>query len=192
MRTVKAIKKKEKLNRMLRLIKEDGKIKEFTYCIIGLNTALRVSDILALKWENVFKNNKMKDTFDIQEKKTKKPKEIKINKTVKKALKELREINPKDIFLFQSESNRVRKEKPWSRQYVNKFLKEYCLKANIKQNIGSHSLRKTFGYFAFKSGVSLTNLSEIFNHSSQAITRKYIGLTQDTLNSIYDKIQIGL
>jgi site-specific recombinase XerD len=60
----------------------------------------------------------------------------------------------------------------------------------IREKIGSHSLRKTFGYFAFKQGASLTLLMKVFGHSSEAITARYIGITQDDINQVYVNLNI--
>lgn len=65
------------------------------------------------------------------------------------------------------------------------------LRESLKEKIGTHTLRKTFGYHAYKNGVDLSLLMRIFNHSSQAVTLRYIGITQDQIDDVYinlDKI----
>jgi site-specific recombinase XerD len=55
----------------------------------------------------------------------------------------------------------------------------------ISHKVGCHSLRKTFGYHAWKGGKSLAVLTDIYNHSSYAITRRYLGVSQDDRNEVY-------
>ncbi|PMB07702.1 integrase [Fischerella thermalis CCMEE 5273] len=57
--------------------------------------------------------------------------------------------------------------------------------AGIKECIGCHSLRKTFGYHATKNGVGIAVLQKVFNHSHPAVTERYIGLMQDDIAEVY-------
>lgn len=50
------------------------------------------------------------------------------------------------------------------------------------ESIGTHSMRKTFGYHYYKGTKDVATLQKIFNHSSEAITLKYIGITQDSID----------
>ena len=74
---------------------------------------------------------------------------------------------------------------------IDKVAKE----AGISQNIGSHSLRKTFGYWIWHESEdknkALVILMKIFNHSDTATTAKYIGITDDEFQDTYDSIDIG-
>ncbi len=72
-----------------------------------------------------------------------------------------------------------------TRQYVWQFLNDYAFSLGIRIKIGTHTLRKTFGYHAFNNGVDLSLLVRIFNHSSQEITLRYIGITQEQVDDVY-------
>ena len=54
-----------------------------------------------------------------------------------------------------------------------------------------HSLRKTFGYHAWKEGVSPVVIMDIYNHNSLAITKRYLGVSQDDKNAVYLGIKLA-
>ena len=147
------------------------------YITVSINTGLRIGDILKLKFED-FKN----ETLKLTEQKTGKTREIKINERIRKVLTYFPD---KTGFCFVSQKGTT-----YSRQSINVILKEVFAKEAKKLNISSHSLRKAMGRRVFEnngeSEKALTYLSELFNHSSPAITRKYLGIRQEELNNIYD------
>ena len=160
---------------------KDEKLKTIgLYVIVSINCGSRVSDVLALKGEN-FKA----DTIKLVEGKTNKKREIKINENIRRALKQYQQLN--DGFLFTSQKNTV-----FTVQSINRILKDVFKKEAKLLNISSHSMRKSFGRRVYEScGESekaLNYLSELFNHSSISITRKYLGIRQEELNNIYDCI----
>ena len=77
--------------------------------------------------------------------------------------------------MFQS---RIGKNKPLDRRTVDWILKTAALECGI-ENIGTHSMRKTFGYHYYKKYKDVAMLMDLFNHSSPAITLRYIGIRQD-------------
>ncbi len=148
---------------------------------------LRISDILSLKWEQVYD----KDEFIIVEKKTKKNREIKINTQLKRHIEDCyQKINPRtsDEFIFTSQKGSV-----FSIQRINVILKELKVKYNLKiKNFSSHSLRKCFGREIFNRSsaenaeLAIVKLSLLFNHSSPSLTRRYLGISQKELMETYD------
>lgn len=150
------------------------------YIITSINTGLRISDVLNLTWEQV-----KEDLVLITEKKTGKKRTFKINNAVREALKSFDNSNTGKIFVSQKKS-------VYSRQTLNRLLKKVFSKEAKKSNISSHSLRKSFGRRVYdnndKSEMALTYLSELFNHTSVATTRKYLGIRQEELNDIYDNL----
>lgn len=163
-----------------KLLKDDKTKLLGLYIIVGANTGLRVSDILNLTWQQM-----REDLVTINEKKTGKKKTFKINSVVRGALDNFN--NDLADYIFVSQKKTV-----YRRQTINRLLKEVFAKEARKSNISSHSLRKSFGRRVFEnnneSEKSLTYLSELFNHSSVATTRKYLGLRQEELNDIYDNL----
>ena len=163
--------------------------RNYLLIITGLNTALRISDLLKLKIRDVYNFDKkeLKKHLIVTEKKTQKVNVVYLNHELKTALSksiDFAHSAPED-WIFESQ---LQKEKPLSRQQAFRIVKKAAEAAGISENISCHSLRKTFGYFAWKQGVLPTMLMEIYNHSSFRITKRYLGIEQDDKDEIYKKI----
>ena len=74
---------------------------------------------------------------------------------------------------------------PLQRDQAYKIINNAAREIGITEKIGTHTLRKTFGYHAYKSGVSIEVIQKLFNHSTPSITLRYIGITQDDLDGVY-------
>ena len=163
-----------------KLLRDEKKKTIGLYIIISVNTGLRISDVIKLKLENL-----KADTIKLIEKKTNKRKEVKINDNIREALKHVTGLT--DGYLFTSQKNTL-----YTTQSINRILKDTFRKEAKTLNISSHSMRKSFGRKVYESqGESekaLNYLSELFNHTSLSITRKYLGIRQEELNNIYDCI----
>jgi integrase len=164
------------------------------YCLIkiGLNTALRISDILSIRHADVYVGNKVRDHIIIREKKTGKVNTVYLNKEVKTSLllymKELEQTpmyksgNP---YLFPS----PRKENaPLSRFQAYRIIRTAAKNAGESDHVSCHSLRKTFGYQAWKKGKDPMVIMLIFNHSSLNITKRYLCIEQDDKDKLYKSI----
>ena len=143
------------------------------YIMVAINTGLRVGDILKLRFED-FNGSELV----VIEGKTKKRRVIALNDRLKEALNRFNGSG----FIFVSQKGTV-----YARQSINRMLKKHFDSKTI--NVSSHSLRKSFGRRVYEnnkeSEKALMKLSELFNHSSLAITRKYLGLRQEELNEVY-------
>jgi integrase len=161
-----------------KLLKEDGKKVIGLYIMVAVNTGLRIGDILNLKFSDL-----KGDTLKLTEQKTGKKREIKLNERIRRAIESFGQSG--DGFVFVSQKGVV-----YARQSINVILKEEFAREAKKLNISSHSLRKAMGRKVFEnngeSEKALTYLSELFNHASPSITRKYLGIRQEELNNIYD------
>ena len=163
--------------------------------ILGLNTALRISDILSIKWNYIydFEKKEYKNHIIITEQKTGKTSQIYINSSVLDALKDYKEyleqrkqIITSNTYLF----NHSNKNVPITRSQAFRIVKEAADYYSISGVISCHSLRKTFGYHAWKQGASPALLVTIFNHSSFNITKRYLGIEQDDKDKIFKKIKL--
>ena len=150
---------------------------------VGINNGLRCGDLLRLKVKDV-KYLKPNDTLKIREQKTGEENVLMINKTTYKILHDyLNEQNPNDDdYLFKSrkgENNHLNVSS------VNLLVKSWCKNINLTGNDGTHSLRKTFGYIQRKKfGVGIEILMKRFNHSSQYVTQRYLGIEDREVNGI--------
>lgn len=156
----------------------------------GIFFGLRISDLLKLTWDDILNV----DSFSIQEKKTKKSREIRINKDFKNFISQCYqslgiENTREKVFLS-------RKKRVFSVQRINVLLKEIKAKYGLKnvKNISTHSLRKSFGRNIYEkasenSEMALIKLSEVFNHSNVAVTKRYLGLKREEILSCYDLLK---
>jgi integrase len=149
---------------------------------MGINNGLRAGDLLRLKVGDV-RYVKEGDYITIKEAKTGKENILMINGTVHKALKNYFEkVAPNDDdFLFASRKTK----KPLVIQAVNNMVKRWARAINLKGNYGAHTLRKTFGYVQrtiYKVGFEV--LAKRFNHSSPAVTMRYLGIADKEVNGI--------
>lgn len=163
--------------------------RDYLLFMVGISSALRISDILNLKVKDVWTGKKPVEYIDLNEKKTGKYKRFPVTSNLSKAIKEyMAEYNGKpDDYLFVS---RVGQNKPITRQYANLMLNNACDMVGITEPFGTHGMRKTWGYWAFKQGISLDYISIALNHRSIAETKRYLGLLQEDLDNIY--LQVNL
>lgn len=157
---------------------------------IGISSALRISDILNLKVKHIWNNKKPTDYIEVNEKKTGKYKRFPITPNLIKVIKEYAaeyDMSDPDLFLFRS---REGENKPITRQQAHRILDHACDMCGVTDKFGSHGMRKTWGMFAFKQGISLDYISIALNHRSIAETKRYLGLLQEDLDDIY--IQVNL
>lgn len=162
--------------------------------VMGLNTALRISDILGLRWRDVydFEQERHKVHLSLVEQKTDKRTLILLNQNVKHALADHmaqlqgrgRQVNPED-WLFE---NQKRAGNPISRIQAFRIVKKAAAACHLEGVISCHSLRKTFGYYAWRQGVEPAMLMNLFNHSSFANTVRYLGIEQDDRDRIFRDI----
>ena len=143
---------------------------------IGTNCGLRISDILGLNVGDV----RGKNYVQIIEKKTGKFKRFPINSKLKPMIDEFTKGRDADEPLFMTKfKNRL------GRVTAYYIIREACEDANIESKIGTHTLRKTFGYHHYKKYKDVVILQKIFNHYSPEVTLRYIGIEQDQIDESY-------
>ena len=170
---------------LIRKLAKDENYKMSLHIALGCFTGLRISDILALRWEQILST----EEFTIIEKKTGKKRVLRLNSQLQQHIQECYEhIKPISIKspILVSQKGTV-----FTIQRINVILKEIKRKYRLKvKNFSCHSLRKTFGRQVYNmnsenSELALVKLMELFNHSSLAITKRYLGLRQEEILETY-------
>ena len=171
---------------LIRKLAKDENFKMSLLIALGCFTGLRISDILALRWEQILST----EEFTIIEKKTGKKRVLRLNSQLQQHIQECYEhIKPISVKspILVSQKGTV-----FTIQRINVILKEIKRKYRLKvKNFSCHSLRKTFGRQVYNmnsenSELALVKLMELFNHSSLAITKRYLGLRQEEILETYD------
>ncbi len=184
----------------LRAILRDQSLRNELLFVLGINSGLRISD-LALKAEDVFRApGKPRNDLTIVEKKTGKTKRLYLGNTVKKLLERYAQHeHPRmEEYLFPSRKHTgrpIRRERAW--EILNQAAETIGLVERdnegkwVAGRIGTHTLRKTFGYHAYRSGVDLALLQALFNHASERTTLQYIGITEEHKKAVYLRLDLG-
>lgn len=182
--------KDKKQIELVKLYLKSKSIRNYLMFMIGISSALRISDILLLKVSQISDGKKAKDYIDVKEKKTGKNKRFATSPNLQKAIKEfVKECNPEQeeyVFISRKGIN-----KPITRQRAVQILTEaldMCGLADI--NFGSHGMRKTFAYHCWKNGTDITYLMRLLNHSSPKEVLHYISVEQEELDDIYINLNL--
>lgn len=168
--------------RDIELVKDIGRYfkarndRNYIMYLLGIYSGLRISDILNLKVKDV----KSKSSISLRERKTGKQKLFPINPYLKKELESyLSDYNLQmDEYLIRSPG---KKNKPITRDMAYKIMQQAAEYFGL-YNIGTHTLRKTFGYHFYMQTKDIVTLQKIFNHSDPSITLIYIGIEQSEIN----------
>ena len=171
---------------LIRKLAKDDNYKMSLLVALGCFTGLRISDILALRWNQILGV----DEFTIIEKKTGKQRTLRLNPQLQKHIQEcyehIKPIGVKAPILVSQKGT------TFTIQAINRKLKDIKKHYKVKiKNFSCHSLRKTFGRQVYtmsgdSAELTLVKLMELFNHSSIAITKRYLGLRQEEILETYD------
>lgn len=186
------IRTKEEIEKMKEYYLTKNNYRDYALFVIGINTALRISDLLHLKWQDVYdtQSRRYKSHIDVYEQKTKKHAVIALNTSCIGAFKLLKKKKPfksDDEYIFCSEKNR---HEPISRNRAYHIIKDAAQENHIEGNISCHSLRKTFGYHAWKMGTPTALIMNIYNHSSIEITKRYLSIYQDDKDDLFNSMNL--
>ena len=181
MNFVQPIRNKEKLEQMKEELKKRG-TRDYLLFYTGINTGLRVSDIVSLNYNDIRDNySNMKSHISITEKKTGKIKKFPICNGLYDELEKYTRFMKPGEYLFKSQ---IGTNQPITTTQAYRILKHTANKLGLEE-VGTHTMRKTFGYWHYKQYHDVALLQTIFNHSSPSITLRYIGISQDEIDKSY-------
>ena len=179
MKEVQPIRSLEKIQEMKKRLAQNGS-RDVLLFSLGINTGLRISDILELKVGDV----RGKNEYVLKEKKTGKSKRILLH-AVRKDIDDFTFSKPDNEFLFKSKKGDTHIDRVQAYRILNKAAKECGL-----SSVGTHTLRKSFGYHFYRANQNVAMLQQLFNHSSPSITLAYIGITQDEIAEEWQKFAL--
>lgn len=178
------IRSKQQLKALGDYFLKRGQLRNYVLVVLGVSTVLRISDLLRLRWTDVYdeKSDEFRPHVTIKEKKTGKTKTVALGRQVINALR-LYLPHRRSEFIFAS--NR-KSDKAISRVQAWRIIHAAVEAVGIIGKVACHSLRKTWGYHACRSGaVPPAVIMHIYNHSSFLITQRYLGIEQDDLDKAY-------
>lgn len=153
---------------------------------IGLNLALRISDLLSIRFSDI-----TEDRLSLIEGKTKKAASIKLNQKAIDIIYRIRHAHPSHIYLFQSYRNQRAMNlppTPLSRRYITRAFSDVGNEVGIL--LGTHSMRKTRGYHLYKATKDIARVMKMLRHGSEGVTLRYIGITQEDIDKDFVELEI--
>ncbi len=192
MNFVEPIRDRKKIAQIKNLLRGQRSYRNPLLFVVGINTALRISDLLQLKVNHFLdEKGRIKSRFWIKEQKRGKRHEVAINQSIREALTEYLgaypHISKEPVsFLFFN----VKTHQPIKRGQAWKFTSSICRAVGLHGNYGTHSLRKTWGYHARMSGVDLALIMHKLNYESIAYTKRYLGITDEELQAVAQRLNL--
>lgn len=184
MQTVQPLRTKAEIERVKAALKA-GNPRDWAMFVLGINTGLRISDILSIRVGNVvdplFRRLHIKERVLIVEKKTGKTRDVLLNDSARHALKkyltasdlQYKEHSP--LFPSRIGGGRLSIQRVRAWTLINNAARQ----SGIEEKVGTHTMRKTYGYQLYQAGVDVTRIQNMLNHSSPSVTLRYIGITRD-------------
>jgi site-specific recombinase XerD len=179
MEHVDAIRDLGKINAMKKLLKEQSP-RDYLLFVLGINTGLKISELLSLKLIDIIHDNGATKTFLDTELFHKDSIPIFLNTKVKKAvsyyLSSTKTPQQQDYLFKSSKTN-----EPITRQQAYRVIHHAARSVGIEGKVGTNSMRKTYGYHAYKKGVAVSLLQKLFGHATPSETLKYLGIKNEEI-----------
>jgi integrase len=195
MNFVEPIRDRKKIAQIKNLLRGEGRYRDLLLFVVGINTALRISDLLELHVGHFLDDHQhIKPRFLIKEQKRGKRQEVVVNTSIREALEEFIAAYPEIIsaqnhfIFFNTKANGFMQ--PIRRGQAWKIIMTICQQVSLRGNFGTHSLRKTWGYHARMQGVDLALIMHKLNHESIAYTKRYLGITDDELQAVSQRLNL--
>jgi integrase len=191
MNEVEAVKTPEQRTQLEAQLLDAGQI-YFDIWKCGVNLALRISDLLTITMADVKALDTNAPALHLVEKKTGKKRKIVVNGAALNTMRRRLDDHPRHKFLFQSEAVNInrRTRQPINRRSVCRVFEKAGQKIAPKVSIGTHSMRKTRGYAMYDAGRSIESICKVLNHSTPAVTMRYIGIDQRDIDQSYVEFEL--
>ncbi|WP_342570372.1 tyrosine-type recombinase/integrase [Paenibacillus sp. FSL R5-0749] len=152
---------------------------------VGTNTGFRISDILPLRVRDVKGSHIL-----VYESKTGKEKKVLIRKSLRRDLDAYIAGKMDWEYLFPSRNRTsTSDQKPITRSMAYKIIRDAAVEVGLTE-IGTHSMRKTFGHKFYNEKKDIALLMDLFNHTEEKVTLRYIGILQDTLDDALEDFEL--
>jgi integrase len=195
MKFVEPIRDRKKITQIKNTLRGEKRYRDLLLIVVGINLALRISDLLQLKIGQLIEDSgRIKFRFQIKEKKRGKRQEVVINNSIRDIHGEFLEAypriieNPQNYIFFNTKMNdfsmSIHRVQAW------KIINLICKKVGLAGNFGTHTLRKSWGYHARINGVGMELIMHKLNHESLAYTKRYLGITDDELEAVVNKLNL--
>ena len=151
--------------------------------VLGINTAYRANELLSIRAGQV-RGLKAGDTLELKQSKTDKHRLVALNKSAIAAIESLlgARLYKNEDCLFTGNKGQVLLVSS-----VTRLVKGWCQDVGLhKENYGSHTLRKTWGFWQYKRGTPLPLLMEAFGHTTQQQTLQYLCIPSEDIKRIFE------
>ncbi len=177
MEIVRPIKSLVKIKKIQSILKKEN-MRNYILFNLGIYSGLRISDVLKFKVKDLKGEEYFYLTKGNREIKTGKSKKLKIPEEFYNELQEYLKNKEDEEYIFKSKKG----NHPIDRFQAYRILNDVARKVGIKSEIGTHTLRKTFGYHFYQQTKDIAMLQLIFNHRSQLDTLRYIDIIQEEID----------
>ena len=195
MNFVEPIRDRKKIAQIKNQLRGQCRFRDLFLFVVGINTALRISDLLTLRIDHFIDEQKrVRQRFWIHEQKRGKRHEVVLNNSIRETFEEYLtaypgvDQDPDHFIFFNTKANdfsaSIRRGQAW------KSITSICREVGVRGNFGTHSLRKTWGYHARMQGVDLALIMHQLNHESIAYTKRYLGITDDELHAVSQRLNL--
>ncbi len=196
MQFVEPIRDKKKIEQIKNTLRWAGKIRDVLLFELGINSALRISDLLSLQINDLFDEDDLpRDSFNIIEEKTGKKHKVTITPKVQNTLLDYKSeylsvMKEKKHYIFFNQKKHPLWIKGIDRKMAWLLIDSWCENAWLKGNHWWHTLRKTWGYQARQAWVPIELIQHKLNHSSISVTKRYLWITDDELQKICNDLDL--
>ena len=181
MQVVEAIKDLKQISSMKRYLKKQSE-RDYLLFLLGINTGLNITELLDIRISDLLEEEaSIRDFYTVKKNSLQDEHKVYLNQKVKKEILHYIQVSqlPLESYLFQSKKSKDH----LSRQQAYRIIHQAAEDLGIGSNIGTNSMRKTFGYHAYKRGVAISLLQRHFNHSTKQETYKFLGINKEEVTT---------